>query len=52
MKNFDEKGFTFFTNYQSDKAEDIKENNKVASTFYWPRCHRSVRIQGIKYILK
>ena len=47
MKHFGPKGLVFFTNYNSAKAKDIELNNKMATLFYWPNCHRSVRIQGI-----
>ena len=48
MKYIGPKGFMFFTNFSSDKARDISENRKVATNFYWPNCHRSVRIQGTR----
>ncbi len=46
LKGFDHEGPVFFTNYQSDKGEQIKENNKVALTFFWPELERQVRIEG------
>lgn len=46
LKGFDHEGLVFFTNYQSDKGEQIKENNQVALTFFWPELERQVRIEG------
>lgn len=46
LRDFDEDGFTFFTNYKSAKSIDIEKNNKVALNFYWPDSQRQVRIVG------
>ena len=46
LKLFDEKGFVFFTNYNSVKAQEIEENPKVASEFLWLELERQVRILG------
>ena len=40
-------GFTFFTNYQSRKANEINTNKKVALLFFWPELERQVRIEGV-----
>lgn len=47
LRDFDTKGFTFFTNYKSIKANDIENNNNVALNFYWPKFQRQVRIIGL-----
>jgi pyridoxamine 5'-phosphate oxidase len=47
LKEVDEDGFTFFTNYQSNKSKDIEENPNVALNFYWPELERQVRISGV-----
>ena len=47
LKEVNEKGFTFFTNYKSSKAKDIDANQNVALNFYWPELERQVRISGI-----
>ena len=47
LKEMNENGFTFFTNYQSSKAKDIDVNPNVALNFYWPELERQVRITGI-----
>ncbi len=46
LKGFDEEGFIFYTNYESNKAKDLAENNKVSLTFYWPDLMRQIHIQG------
>ena len=46
LKGFDEKGFVFFTNYNSHKAAEIAENAQVALVFFWKELERQVRIEG------
>ncbi|KAG5680901.1 hypothetical protein PVAND_010380 [Polypedilum vanderplanki] len=46
LKTYDERGFTFFTNYDSRKAKDMEENPNVAATIYWLPLKRSIRIEG------
>jgi pyridoxamine 5'-phosphate oxidase len=46
LKIFDEKGFVFFTNYNSTKAKEIEENPHVALEFIWLDLERQVRIIG------
>lgn len=47
LKSLNEKGFTFFTNYKSNKSLDIQNNPNVSLNFYWPELERQVRITGI-----
>ena len=47
LKSVNEKGFTFFTNYKSNKSLDIQKNPNVSLNFYWPELERQVRITGI-----
>lgn len=47
IKEVNDEGFTFFTNYKSNKSIDIDENPSVALNFYWPALERQVRICGI-----
>ncbi len=47
LKMFSEDGFSFFTNYNSNKAKQIAENAKVSILFYWNELERQVRIEGI-----
>ena len=46
LKDHDEQGFVFFTNYGSRKSQDFEENNKVALLFHWNVLQRQVRIEG------
>ena len=36
LKKYDEHGFYFYTNYDSEKGKSISENDKVALSFFWP----------------
>lgn len=47
LKGVDEKGFSFFTNYQSAKGEELRQNPKAALTFFWAELERQVRIEGV-----
>jgi pyridoxamine 5'-phosphate oxidase len=47
LKDFDENGFVFFTNYDSHKGSELLENNKAAIVFFWKELERQVRIEGI-----
>ena len=46
LKDYDENGFTFFTNYESRKGQEMAENPNVALNFLWKKLHRQVRIEG------
>jgi pyridoxamine 5'-phosphate oxidase len=46
LRNFDSRGFVFYTNYASEKALHIAANPKVALTFWWKELDRQVRIEG------
>ncbi len=46
LKEIKENGFVFFTNYQSRKGNEIKENPFVALLFFWKELERQVRIEG------
>jgi pyridoxamine 5'-phosphate oxidase len=46
QKGFDESGIVFFTNYKSDKANDIVANESVSLLFHWDDTQRQIRIQG------
>ena len=46
MKLYDESGFVFFTNYESDKARQIAVNDRVAMLFPWVGLGRQVKIVG------
>ncbi len=47
LKGFSDKGFIFFTNYESKKALEIKENPNACLVFFWKELERQVRIEGI-----
>lgn len=46
LKGFDEKGFVFYTNYESSKARQIAENPRVALLFQWLPLERQVTVTG------
>ncbi|MCS6820212.1 MAG: pyridoxamine 5'-phosphate oxidase [Chitinophagales bacterium] len=46
LKEINEKGFIFYTNYNSRKGQEIDENPHVALLFYWDILERQVRIEG------
>lgn len=46
LKDFDESGFTFFTNYNSEKAKGIAKDARVSLHFYWSELERQIRISG------
>ncbi len=46
LKDFDEKGFVFFTNYESRKGRELDENPYAAMVFFWAELERQVRITG------
>jgi pyridoxamine 5'-phosphate oxidase len=46
LKQFDETGFVFYTNYRSRKAADMDYNPNVSALFYWSELERQVRIGG------
>jgi pyridoxamine 5'-phosphate oxidase len=47
LKEFSEKGFVFFTNYESYKAQQLAENPKACLVFFWKELERQVRIIGL-----
>ena len=50
LKGFNDRGFVFFTNYESRKGQEISKNHRVALVFYWKELERQVRIEG--FVLK
>ena len=46
LKALDERGFTFFTNYDSAKGAELAARPFAAMTFFWPSLERQVRIEG------
>src|SRR5687768_89054 len=47
LKGFSEKGFIFFTNYESKKGMELKENPYACLVFFWKELERQVRIEGV-----
>jgi pyridoxamine 5'-phosphate oxidase len=47
LKGFAEQGFTFFTNYNSFKGQQLAENPRACLVFFWKELERQVRITGI-----
>lgn len=47
LKEANDKGFVFFTNYKSHKGQEMEVNPKVALNFFWPSLEKQVRIQGM-----
>ena len=52
LKLFDKKGFVFFTNYKSKKADHITDNPNVAVLFNWVALERQVSITGVAEKIK
>ena len=47
LKKFDENGFVFYTNYDSEKGKAITKNPNVCLSFFWESLERQVIIKGI-----
>jgi pyridoxamine 5'-phosphate oxidase len=47
LKSLDERGFGFFTNYDSRKGHELAENPNAALNFFWPELERQVCIAGV-----
>ena len=46
LKGVDERGFVFYTNYESRKGRELAENPRAALVFYWAPFDRQVRVEG------
>ena|SRR6516165_1249842 len=46
LRGFDERGFIFYTNYQSRKADELAQNQRAALVFYWALLQRQIRVEG------
>jgi len=47
LKEYDQEGFVFYTNYNSEKGQSIDNHNQVGVSFFWPNLERQVIIKGI-----
>ena len=47
LKGYNEKGFVFFSNYESAKGQELAENPKASLLFFWKELERQVRITGL-----
>jgi pyridoxamine 5'-phosphate oxidase len=46
LRGVDERGFCFYTNYQSRKGDELRSNPRAALVLHWPVLHRQVRVTG------
>ena len=46
LRGFDERGFCFYTNYESRKGAELAANPRAALVFWWDKLERQVRIEG------
>lgn len=51
LRGIDERGFLFYTNYDSDKSRDLKSNPSAGLVFHWQTLARQIRIEGAVEIL-
>lgn len=47
LKEYNDKGFVFFTNYESAKGHELAENPRASLLFFWKELERQVRITGL-----
>lgn len=47
LKGLDDQGFVFFTNYDSNKGNELSANPHAALVFFWKELERQVRIEGV-----
>ena len=47
LKGLDERGFTFFTNYESEKGVQLSKHPKASLVFHWKELERQVRVMGV-----
>jgi pyridoxamine 5'-phosphate oxidase len=46
LKGYDDKGFLFYTNYESRKGNDLLKNPNASMLFFWDKFERQIRIEG------
>lgn len=47
LKEIEDEGFVFYTNYNSQKGQDLAANSQISALFFWGKLERQVRIEGI-----
>ncbi|HYE56793.1 MAG TPA: pyridoxamine 5'-phosphate oxidase [Chitinophagaceae bacterium] len=47
LKGYDERGFVFFTNYNSYKGMHLQENPRACLVFFWKELERQIRVTGL-----
>ena len=47
LKGFDDRGFVFYTNYESQKGQEVQSAMKAAINFHWKSLRRQVRVRGV-----
>lgn len=47
LKGFDERGFSFYTNFESAKGRELLSSHKAALCFHWKSLRRQVRVRGV-----
>ncbi len=47
LKEYSEDGFTFYTNYGSEKAKALEANPNICLSFFWPEMERQIIIKGV-----
>jgi pyridoxamine 5'-phosphate oxidase len=47
LKSFDDRGFVFFSNYESRKGKELSENPNASMLFFWAQLEKQIRIQGV-----
>ena len=52
LKGLSEKGFVFYTNFNSKKGSDLKKNPKASMCFHWKSLRRQIRISGKTVIIE
>ncbi len=52
LRGYDERGFVFFTNYESAKARDLAACGRAGLLFYWAALERQVRVEGTIEVLR
>ncbi len=47
LKGFDDRGFVFYTNFESQKGQEVQSAMKAAVNFHWKSLRRQVRVRGV-----